>query len=360
MKNFSCKTNIISGIGSIGALESLNIRRLFLVCDPFFAKNGTAETLCRAAKCAEYRIFSEVKPDPSVTLAAHGAAEVRKFQPDAVVALGGGSAIDCAKAMVYFSECTPTLVAVPTTSGSGSEVTDFAVLTHEGVKHPLVDARLRPDVAILDGALLETLPASLVADSGFDLVSHAMEAWVARGANALSDAMAVRALESALRLLPRSERGELGVRQELHEAATAAGIAFSSAGLGLCHALSHALGGEFHVAHGRLNAIVLPTVMAYNATDGCGRYGALARRLGLSGGSDTVAMRALNAAVLLLRRNLRLPDTLAQAGISPAAVQEKLPVLVQAVLADPCCQANPIAPTSEAVRRILTEVSGRG
>ena len=152
MEEFSCKTKIVSGADALGALENLESKRLFVVSDPYFAENGTAKQLADRVKADAVRIFAGVQPDPAVDAVAAGAAELKEFAPDTVIALGGGSAIDCAKAMVHFSGQQVYFVAIPTTSGSGSEVTDFAVLTHEKTKHPLVDARLRPDMAILDAS----------------------------------------------------------------------------------------------------------------------------------------------------------------------------------------------------------------
>ncbi len=360
MERFHCKTTIITGAGAIAALREWNIEHLLLVCDPYFHKNGTADRLLAAAGSPKYQIFSEIVPDPSVTLAAKGAAAVKEFQPDTVVALGGGSTMDTAKAMVYFSGIRPRLVAIPTTSGSGSEVTDFAILTHKGVKHPLVDEGLKPDIAILDSDLVVSLPPKLVADGGFDLISHAMEAYVAAGSSKISDLMASDALRTAFCNLQRSFEGDVSVRGEIHVAATMAGIAFSQAGLGLCHAIAHSLGGEFHTPHGRLNAILLPAVIDCNACGCAHRYAELARQVGLSGSSDVMALRALKNALLRLRRNLQLPDTLSKAGISPAALQERMDALVAAALADPCCETNPVKPDAAMVRGVLTEVAGRG
>lgn len=360
MEAFTCKTKIIAGAGAVAALESLHIQRLFLVCDPFFEKNGKAKSLLDAAKCTDSQIFSDVVPDPSVELAAKGAAQVRQFNPDAVVALGGGSAMDSAKAMAFFSGCKPLLVAIPTTSGSGSEVTDFAILTHCGVKHPLVDDTIRPDVAILDSDMVSTLPPALIADGGFDLISHALEAVVATNSSTFSDMLAIRAFETAIHHLQASYGGDRSVRGRIHEAATMAGIAFSNAGLGLCHAISHSIGGEFHIPHGRLNAMLLPHVIEQNATVRCHRYAELARTIGLSSGSDVMALRSLKNALLRLRRNLQLPETLAQAGISPTLVQEKMNTLVSASLSDPCCKTNPVSVNEAIVRQIITEVAGRG
>lgn len=359
MEHFFCKTKIISGANAVAALEELHIQRLFLVCDPYFQKNGQADTLISALNCGTHHVFSGVTPDPSVELAAKGAALVRQFQPDAVVVFGGGSAMDSAKAMAYFSGCKPLLVAIPTTSGSGSEVTDFAILTHNGVKHPLVDSTIRPDIAILDSTLVQTLPASLIADGGFDLISHALEAIVATNAGTFSDLLAMHSFDTAVKHLQASYGGDTSVRGEIHNAATMAGIAFSNAGLGLCHAISHSLGGEFHIPHGRLNAMLLPHVIEQNATVCCHRYASLARRLGLSSGSDIMALRALKSTLVRLRRNLQLPEDLAQAGISPELVRQKMDTLVSASLSDPCCTTNPLPPNETIVRQIITEVTGR-
>ncbi len=355
MSNFEIPTQIITGCAS-QILKEMRIGRLLLVCDPFFAQNGTAEAIAQAEAV---EIFDRVAPDPSLTLAAKGASLVQAFRPDVIVALGGGSAMDCAKAMAYFSGLQPRLIAIPTTSGSGSEVTDFAILTHEGIKHPLVDAKLRPDTAILDESLLTALPASLIADGGFDLISHALEAIAATGAGKISDALATDAFCTALSALPRSYAGERALRLDIHTAATMAGMAFSQAGLGLCHAASHALGGEFHIPHGRLNAILLPAVIDCNAPAAAGRYAALARKAGLSTGADTIALRSLKNALLRLRRQLQMPDTLAQAGVAPQALRSKLDVLAEAILADPCCRTNPLPVTKDTARRLLQEVMGR-
>ena len=360
MEKFSCKTKMISGAGAVSALSQLGAKRLFLVTDPYFMKNGTAHRIAAATMAEDVEIFDKVVPDPSVALAAEGTARVKEFKPDLIVALGGGSAMDCAKAIGYFGKGEYTLVAIPTTSGSGSEVTDFAILTHENVKHPLVDERLRPDMAILDASLLEKLPKSLVADTGFDAISHALEAFVALDANAVTDALAKDAFATVLGLLPASFGGNTQVRSRIHLAATMAGLAFTQAGLGLCHAMAHALGGAFHVPHGRLNAILLPTVIECNAHAAADRYARIAAAAGLGGSAETIAVRNLKNALVRLRRQLQLPDTLAQAGISPATVRSRTKELVEATLADPCCATNPMRVEDFMVRRVLGAVTGHG
>lgn len=360
MEQFFCKTKLFSGSGSLQALAGLHMHRLLIVADPYFFKNGTVNHIAHISGAEKVEIFHQITPDPSVELAAKGTHMAQSFQPDAILALGGGSTMDCAKAITYFYDAPVQLIAVPTTSGSGSEVTNFAILTHDGVKHPLVDEALRPDVAILDSDLLSSLPASLIADTGFDLISHALEAWAATGAGAVSDALALGALQNALQFLPRSFAGDTDARMPVHTAATMAGMAFSAAGLGLCHAIAHALGGAFHTPHGRLNAILLPAVVESNAETALHRYAKLARQLGLSTGADTIALRALKNKLLQLRRELALPSTLAEVGITSDALNKQMDTILEATLADPCCRTNPKMPDAHLVRQILHRVMGHG
>ena len=353
MEQFSCGSRILTGSGAVSALKEVTKGRVLVVTDPFFYQNGTAQALTEG----EVAYFHEVAPDPDLLLVSKGVALMHSFQPDTVVALGGGSAMDCAKAMVYFSGTSATLIAIPTTSGSGSEVTDFAILTHEGVKHPLIDPSLRPSVAILDSDLVAKLPPSLIADGGFDALSHSAEAYVATDAGAFSDALAADSFRRVLENLSASFRGDLAARGKVHTVATMAGLAFTQAGLGLCHALSHSLGGRYHLPHGRLNAILLPAVMARNPQQ---KYAALARLVGLEGQSDTIAARNLRNALVSLRKNLDLPATLTQAGICPDRLRQDTPALIAATLADPCCKTNPVPVTAPMVQDILREVGGHG
>ena len=360
MKEFYCSTKIVSGTGAVAALKDLGAKRLLLVTDPFFAQNGTADRVAKAAQAQEVEIFDRVEPDPSVALAAEGTARVKAFRPDVMVALGGGSAMDCAKAMAYFSGGDIRLAAVPTTSGSGSEVTDFAVLTYNRVKYPLVDPRLRPELAILDDDFLGKLPPGLVADGGFDVLSHALEAYVAKNASPATDALARDAFSTAFANLPASFAGKQTVRLAIHNASTLAGMAFTQAGLGLCHALAHSLGGVFHVPHGRLNAILLPAVITCNAMAATGKYARISRAAGLGGSADTVAVHNLKNGLIRLRREMKLPATLAEAGIQPRQVWREMDNVVKAALADPCMETNPVKVEDFMLRKLLEEVTGRG
>lgn len=360
MKQFSCKTKIISGAGSMAQLAELKSQRLLLVADPYFVKNGTAQHLLTLSGAAQTLVFDKVQPDPSVELAAEGTAAAKEFGPDTIVALGGGSAMDCAKAIAHFAGGAVRLVAIPTTSGSGSEVTDFAVLTHGSTKYPLVDEKLRPDVAILDSDLLKELPKSLVADAGFDVLGHALEAFTAADATPITDALAKEAFCTVFAKLPGSFSGRTDVRGEIHAAATMAGLAFTHAGLGLCHALAHSLGAAYHIPHGRLIAMLLPPVMECNM-HACGKkYAALARAVGLPGSADTVAVRSLKNALIRLRKELHMPQNLKEAGVDPRQVWHSSGDIVKAALEDPCCASNPMQPEDFMVRRILEEVTGRG
>ena len=356
---FDCKVKIVSGAGTVNRLADFGARRLFLVTDPFFYKNGVARQVAAASRAEQVEFFHDVRPDPTVELAAEGTARLKAFGADLIVALGGGSAMDCAKAMAFFAKEDMKLVAIPTTSGSGSEVTDFAILTHNKVKHPLVDKRLRPCMAILDSDLLQEMPPSLIADAGFDVLAHAVESYVATGAGAFSDMLAQEAFRSAYGALPASFAGHKEVRLKVHLAATMAGMAFTEAGLGLCHAMAHALGGMFHVAHGKLNAVLLPSVVATNAHVAGAKYAQLARNCGMGGTADTIAVRNLRNNLVRLRRELKLPETLAPAGIAPGALRSATNEIVKATLDDPCCRTNPMKIEDFLVRRILEEVTGR-
>ncbi len=360
MEEFLCKTKILSGAGAVEALKTLGATRLFLVTDPFFEKNGTAGRVAAVSGASEYSIYGKVQPDPTVEQAAMGAAALKEFKPDTVVALGGGSAMDLAKAMVFFSGLSVILAAIPTTSGSGSEVTDFAILTHGGVKHPLVDEKLCPNLAILDSDLFMDLPRGLIADTGFDVLSHALEAYVATGAGDFTDALASDAFQSAMTSLPLSYGGDTYVRQKMHTASCMAGLAFSRAGLGLCHAMSHALGGVLLLPHGRLNAILLPAVVEANSIAAGAKYAILARAAGLPSAADTVAVRNLKNALIRLRKTLNLPGTLLEAGVDPNHLRQLTDKICRAAVSDPCCQTNPVPVTEKLVHQVLGQVTGYG
>ena len=360
MEPFVCKTRIYAGRGSLSVLREAGIRKPFLVADPYFAENGTARQVLQLTGASQSFLFSEVKPDPDVQLVARAAAQAREFAPDAVIALGGGSALDCGKAVSYFQPQPVRLIAIPTTSGSGSEVTDFAVLSHDGVKHPLVDERLQPELAILDADLTDGMPPSLVAATGFDAIAHAVESFVGKNASPFTDALACDAFCTLTQLLPQAYRADAAARQPLHTASCMAGLAFARAGLGLCHALSHSLGGLLHLPHGVLNAILLPEVIGINAQAAGEKYLRLCRASGLGGAAASMGVRNLRNGLCRLRRELGLPQSLQQAGADLQLLRQHRQQLVKTTLEDPCCLTNPIPVEPHIVLQLLDEVAGNG
>ena len=329
MNSFSVRTKIMEG----GGLETLapKLHKVFIVTDGFMASSGKVsyitEKLDRAG--AEYRVFDQVKADPDIGTVTKGVDMIQEFHPDAVIAFGGGSPIDAAKAIVFFAAKTCDMrecmfIAVPTTSGTGSEVSKFAVITdpEKEVKYPLVEDSLLPDVAILDAELTVSVPPSVTADTGIDVFTHAVEALVSTAATDFSDAAAEKAIKLVRRHLMTAyhQPGDMAARQGMHNASCLAGVAFSNSGLGLNHGMAHALGARFHIPHGRANGILLPYVMSFNA--GCSesltpvakRYAKIARLLGLE--ATSVRQSALNL-IRTARRyveQLNIPSSIQAAG----------------------------------------------
>lgn len=356
MTTFHCPVKIYSGERGIHALQDFTAQRVLVVTDSYFSSTGQAFQIGKMVPNAEVKVFDKVTPDPPAALAAQGAALCRSFQPDLLIALGGGSPMDCAKAirMAYGEKLT--FVAIPTTSGSGAEVTSFSILTHNGVKHPLVDETLRPDVAILDASLLKQLPSALIADTGMDLLAHCLEALAAKNRSSVTDALAIYGAKTVLLKLERSFRGDASVRLQLHEAAAMAGMAFDNAGLGVCHALAHAIGGAFHIPHGRLCSMLLPAVIQCNLSAALPQYAELARCCGLPSATERLAVRSLQTAIYRLQRVLLLPQNLAQAGVTTAQWNEKKDAILEAALEDPCCKTNPVEPGITDLQKILKAV----
>ncbi len=394
MQWFKIPEKIFFEHGSTQYLEKMpDIHRAFIVTDPFMAKTGYVDrVLYYLRKRQEYvhcEIFADVEPDPSVETIQRGVAMMEKFQPDVIIALGGGSAIDAAKGMWLFYEHPDTdfdalrlrfldirkrvfkfpklgnkarMVAIPTTSGTGSEVTSFAVITDKerGVKYPLADYELTPDVAIVDPQYVMTVPPAITADTGMDVLTHAIEAYVSVMASDYTDGLAIKAIQLVFEYLPRAYRDgdDALAREKMHNASTIAGMAFTNAFLGVNHSLAHKLGGEFHIPHGRANAILLPIVIAYNAAKPTKfasfpkygefvadrKYAEIARALGLPAATTEEGVRSLIGAIRKLMDELNVPATVAACGVDEATYLAALPELADRAFEDQCTTANPRLP----------------
>ena len=315
----------------------------------------------------EVEVFEGVEPDPSVETVMRGAEAMRKFEPDWIVSMGGGSPIDAAKAMWAFYEYPETtfedlitpfsfpelrqkarFAAIPSTSGTATEVTAFSVITNyqTGVKYPLADFNITPDVAIVDPDLVMGLPVKQVAYTGMDALTHAIEAYVSTLNGPFTDPLALQAIEMVLEYLPASYNGNTHAREEMHYAQCLAGMAFSNALLGIVHSMAHKTGAAFstgHIPHGCANAIYLPYVIQYNAKDtvAAERYAEIARRMGLEGRSRQALINSLCAKINEFNEKLNIPKTLKEFGINEDEFKEKVDRIAELAVGDACTGSNP-------------------
>ena len=363
------KPRIYMGAGAVEKLLA-GISRAFIVTDRFMQESGKVRYLTDPmdAHGVAYEIFSEVKPDPDIGTVARGMEQMLEFRPQILFALGGGSAIDAAKAMNWLSmkgglaERIP-FAAIPTTSGTGSEVSRFSVISdpERSAKYPLVSDEVIPDAAVLDVELVRSVPPAVTADTGIDVFTHAVEAFVSTGANDFTDAAAEKALTLVRENLPLvcEKPDDRNARQNMHHASCLAGIAFSNAGLGLVHGMAHTLGAHFHLPHGRANGILLPYVMAFNAgchdglTPAAARYAKLSGVLGLTCVTARQgAFGAVRAAMQLVKR-LGLPASIRAAGIEKAAFEAALPEMTESALRDACTGTNPRVCSEAEIRAVF-------
>lgn len=376
MTRFRIATTIHQGKDSLAHLAQIGATDVLVVTDPFLATTPVMDSVRKYLAGARLTVFSEVEPDPTVTQISRGVEAYLNADPDTVVALGGGSALDTAKAICKVAQQhndAPAhgLVAIPSTSGSGSEVTSFAVVTseHPQRKVALVSDDMAPAMAILDPVVTRTLPPSLTGDTGMDAVTHALEAYVCTARNDFSDAFAEKACQLIFQNLETAvhDGQDLAARERMHNASTMAAMAFENSGLGITHSLAHALGGAFHKPHGRLNAVLLPVVMEFNAgpvtyglhgiSEVADRYAHIAHLLGLQAATRRNLALALCAEVRRLRTAIGIPDSLTGLGIDRHELAAAIPDLAATAMQDTCTPFNPVQPSQEHLAELLRKAS---
>lgn len=410
MQWFKIPEKIFFEAGSTQYLEKMpDISKAFIVTDPYMVKLGYVDkVLYYLRKRQQYvhcEIFSDVEPDPSVETVMRGCELMNRFQPDVIIALGGGSAIDAAKGMWLYYEYPETdfnslrlkfmdirkrvfkfpklgkkakLVAIPTTSGTGSEVTSFAVITDKqrNVKYPLADYELTPDIAIIDPDYVMSVPPSVTADTGMDVLTHAIEAYVSIMASDFTDGLAIKAIQLVFEYLPRAYKNgsDAVAREKMHNASCIAGMAFTNAFLGINHSMAHKLGGEFHIPHGRANAVLLPYVIEYNAQKPTKfvsfpkyetfiadkKYAEIAKALGLPASTAADGVKSLINAIMALMKELNVPSTIAECRVDEKKFMAKVAELADKAFEDQCTTANPRLPlVSELEKLYVTAFKGK-
>ena len=383
MKRFKLSTEVLFSEDAINALYDVKDVNAVLITDKFMVDSGMADMILKKlSNCKSVSVFSEVIPDPPMDLIERGIAFLDDKDCDVVVALGGGSSIDAAKAIVYMArkielaqdpESTKRmkLIALPTTSGTGSEVTQFAVVTDSktGVKIPLIDESLMPDIAILDPELVKSAPPFITADTGMDVITHALEAYVSETASDCSDCLAEKALELAFEYLPRAYRNgyDIKARDKMHRASCLAGMAFSLVNLGLNHGIAHALGAIFHIPRGGANALVLPYVIAFNAdvaregakhsNDSAKKYQKVARIVGLPASTPKVGVSNLIAEINRLLKYMDRPMCITDCGVTLEEFEANRQEIIRRALADACTVANPRKVAAEDISKILDNIA---
>lgn len=382
MARFTLPRDLYYGKGSLEVLKTLKGKKAIVVVGGGSMKRfGFLDKVLNYLKEAgiETELFENVEPDPSVETVMKGAEAMRKFQPDWIISIGGGSPIDAAKAMWAFYEYPETtfedlitpfnfpelrqkakFLAIPSTSGTATEVTAFSVITDysTGIKYPLADFNITPDVAVVDPELAETMPPTLTAHTGMDALTHAVEAYVSTLNSPFTDPLALKAIQMVFDELKDSFAGDLNAREQMHYAQCLAGMAFSNALLGIVHSMAHKTGAAFstgHIPHGCANAIYLPYVIKFNAKDEVAksRYAYIAKFVGIGGDSEDELVNKLCAKIDEYNVKLGIPKTLKEFGINEEEFKEKVSKIAELAVGDACTGSNPRAITPELMEKLL-------
>ena len=406
MQWFKVPDKIYFEHNSIQYLEKMpNITRAFIVTDPGMVSLGYVDKILyylrKRTEHVHCEIFSDVEPDPSIETVKRGAQMMDEFKPDVIIALGGGSAMDAAKGMWLFYEHPDVdfnslrlrfldirkrafkfpkmgnkaqLVAIPTTSGTGSEVTSFAVISDKknNMKYPLADYELTPNIAIIDPQFVMSLPKSATADTGLDVLTHALEAYVSVMASDYTDGLAMKAIQLVFKYLPRAYKNgaeDAEAREKMHNASCMAGMAFTNAFLGLNHSIAHKIGGEYHVPHGRANAVLLPHVIKYNASTPSKfvsfpkykkfiadeKYAEIAAFLGLPAKTTEEGVQSLINAVIDIMKEVNEPLSFSECGIDEETYMRNVPDIANKAFEDQCTTANPKLPLVKEIEQIMRD-----
>lgn len=375
MYNFEIKTKISCGIGALESLKDITNKKIFIITDPFMIESKTIDKILINLEGNDCNIFSEIVPDPPIEIVVKGMEKIKDYSPDIIIALGGGSAIDAAKAIMDFSKQIFKIneiefIAIPTTSGTGSEVTSFSVITdaQKGTKYPLVSADLIPNKAILDPELVKTVPNFITADTGMDVLTHAIEAYVSTDSNDFSDALAEKAIKLVHEYLidAYKDGSNLEAREKMHNASCMAGLAFNQASLGLNHGIAHIVGAKFHIPHGRTNSILLPYVIEYNAnisgynnasySDTAKKYAQIAKMLGLESSNVRLGVKNLVNEIKKMQKSMNMPMRLTDCKVNKVDVENLLPEIAQLALKDGCTKTNPRIPNDSGIIDILKQI----
>ncbi|BBF42466.1 alcohol dehydrogenase [Lachnospiraceae bacterium KM106-2] len=348
MEKIDFRTTIYSGIDSLDHLRSFENKKIWVICDQFLVTNGSIKEILKyIEKKNKVTVFKDVVPDTPVSVVAKGVAFIKDLQPDIIIAYGGGSSIDTAKGILYFARIADflneiTFIAIPTTSGTGSEVTSTVVISDQKTKHPITDETILPDEVILCPTLTVSVPPAVTANTGMDVFTHAIEAYVAKKATAYSDALAQKACELVLESLATCYHNgtDLEARSKMQQASNLAGSAFNLAGLGMNHSIAHQIGAKFHIPHGLANALLMTRIITKNSSRSeiMARYATLSRKLGLATANecDQVAVDHLNNKIHELQQEMNMPVRLRDCKVEYDAFESKLEEMTKDALQDDC------------------------
>lgn len=374
MNSFEIKTIIKFGEGSLNFLEEIIDKKVLIITDPFMVESKAIDKITVKITKSDYEVFSDIVPDPPIETITTGIGVFKQYMPDIIIALGGGSAIDAAKAIMEFSrkivDKDVDFIAIPTTSGTGSEVTSFSVITdkEKGIKYPLVSDSLLPDIAILDPNLTITVPKVITADTGMDVLTHAIEAYVSTKANDFTDAFAEKAIELTFANLLKAYKdgNDMLAREKMHNASCLAGMAFNQTSLGINHSIAHVIGGKLKIPHGRTNSILLPYVIEYNSditgynntnySDAALKYANIASFIGCGSSNVRTAIKNLINEIKKLQKEMKMATKLSECGVKPEDLNKVIGDIPAVALRDACTATNPKKPTEKDILDIVNKI----